>query len=51
MLFELLNVVIGFVIMFKVIFCSNYVISMCLICKNTYGLVYVSISPVYQTMS
>jgi hypothetical protein len=32
--FELLNIVIGLVIMFRVIFCSNYGTSMCFICKK-----------------
>jgi hypothetical protein len=46
--FELLNVVIGLVIMFGVIFCSNYGASMCFVCKNTHGSVCVSMPLVYQ---
>ena len=49
--FELLNVVIGLVIMFGVIFCSNLGTSMCFICKNTYGSVSVSMRPIYQARS
>lgn len=47
--FELINVVIGLVIMFGVIFCSNLGTSMCFICKNTYGSVLDSMRPVYQS--
>jgi hypothetical protein len=45
--FELLNIVIGLVIMFGVIFCSNLGTLMCFICKNTYGSVSISMMPVY----
>jgi hypothetical protein len=48
---ELLNVVIGLVILFEVIFCSNYGASTCFICKSTYGSVFVSMLPVYQARS
>jgi hypothetical protein len=47
--FELLNVVIGLVIIFGVIFYSNYGTSMYFICKKkTYGSVSASMPPVYQ---
>jgi hypothetical protein len=49
--FELINVVIGLVIMFSVIFCSNYGTSMWFICKNTYGSLFVSMPPVYEARS
>jgi hypothetical protein len=49
--FELLNVVIRLVIIFVVIFYSNYEISMCFICKNTYGSVSASMTPVNQPRS
>jgi hypothetical protein len=45
--FELLNIVIGLVIMFVVIFCSKLGTLMCFICKNTYGSISVSMLPVY----
>lgn len=48
----LLNVVIGLAIMFRVIFCLNYVTSICFICKkNTYGSVSASMTPVNQPRS
>jgi hypothetical protein len=49
--FELLNVVIGLVIMFGVIFCTNYGASMCFIYKNTHDSVSISVPPVYQARS
>lgn len=48
---ELLNVVIGLVIMFGVIFCSNLGTSMCFICKNTYSSPSASMTPVNQPRS
>jgi hypothetical protein len=45
--FELLNVVIGFVITFGVIFCSNYGTSMCFICQKS-GSISAPLLPVYQ---
>jgi hypothetical protein len=50
-IFELLNVVIRLVIIFMVIFCSNYEISMCFICKNTYSSPSASMTPVNQPRS
>jgi hypothetical protein len=44
--FELLNVVIGLLIMFGVIFSLNYGASMCFIYKNTHGVVSVFMPPV-----
>jgi hypothetical protein len=46
--FELLNIVIGLVIIFWVIFYSNYGTLMYFICKKTYGSVSASMPPVYQ---
>jgi hypothetical protein len=49
--FELLNVVIGFMIIFGIIFCLNYGTSMCFICKKTYGSISVYVPLVYQIRS
>jgi hypothetical protein len=48
--FELLNVLIGPVIIFGVIFCSNYGTSLCFL-QKTYGSVSTFVPPVYQAMS
>jgi hypothetical protein len=49
--FELLNIVVGLVIIFEVIFCSNYRTSMFFICKKTYGSVSISVPPIYLVRS